>query len=379
MAILANSIRVTFVLPHADLSGGSRVLAIHAAELYRRGHDVCVVSQPARVPSLRSRARDLLKGRWPIRDHTTTRSHLDCFELPHRVLERARPVSDADLPDAEVVIATWWETAEWVAGLSMAKGAKVHFLQGYEVGDMWPGIPVERSTAVWRLPFHRIAVSHWLCEIGRSKFGCRQIDLVPNAVDHDQFRTGSRERGTRPTVGFVWSNTSFKGCDIAIDAVLKLRQRLPQLRCVVFGHGVRAAELPDWAEYHAQPLQPRIPELYASADVWLWPSRFEGFGLPILEAMACRTPVVATPAGAAPELIAQGGGILVPHDDPAAMAEAAARLLTCPAEEWAAASVRAHAVAASYTWERSTDLFEQSLYRAIETAAADRRLSASAH
>jgi len=45
--------------------------------------------------------------------------------------------------------------------------------------------------------------------------------------------------------------------------------------------------------------------------------------LPILEAMACRTPVIGTPAGPAPELLGAGGGILVRPEDPADMAMAA--------------------------------------------------------
>ena len=56
--------------------------------------------------------------------------------------------------------------------------------------------------------------------------------------------------------------------------------------------------------------------------MWLFGAREEGFELPILEAMACRTPVLGTPAGAALELLVDGAGILVPREDPDAMARA---------------------------------------------------------
>ena len=56
--------------------------------------------------------------------------------------------------------------------------------------------------------------------------------------------------------------------------------------------------------------------------MWLFPSRSEGFGLPILEAMACRTPVIGTTTGAAPEILACGAGILVDIDDAKMMANA---------------------------------------------------------
>ncbi|MGC8714943.1 MAG: glycosyltransferase [Leptodesmis sp.] len=51
-------------------------------------------------------------------------------------------------------------------------------------------------------------------------------------------------------------------------------------------------------------------DYYSACDAWLFPSRYEAVGLPILEAMACRTPVIGTPAGIAPEMLSDGAGIL---------------------------------------------------------------------
>ena len=69
---------------------------------------------------------------------------------------------DADLPDADIVIATWWETAEWVNALSPAKGRKVYFIQHHEVFSY---LPVERSRATYRLPLHKIVISRWLKDL----------------------------------------------------------------------------------------------------------------------------------------------------------------------------------------------------------------------
>jgi glycosyltransferase involved in cell wall biosynthesis len=82
--------------------------------------------------------------------------------------------------------------------------------------------------------------------------------------------------------------------------------------------------------------------------------------------MACRTPVIATPAGAAPELLGSGGGVLVPQENPAAMADAIERICTLPDAQWRALSDRAHATACGYTWHHATDLFEAALRCAIE-------------
>ncbi|MCL6647698.1 MAG: glycosyltransferase family 4 protein [Chloroflexi bacterium] len=72
-----------------------------------------------------------------------------------------------------------------------------------------------------------------------------------------------------------------------------------------------------------------LPALYGAALGFVLPSRYEGFGLPVLEAMACGAPVVTTTAGALPE-VAGEAALLVPPDDPPALAAALARLWDDP-------------------------------------------------
>ena len=83
--------------------------------------------------------------------------------------------------------------------------------------------------------------------------------------------------------------------------------------------------------------------------------------------MACRTPVIGTPAGAAPELIGQGGGVLVPPESPEEMAEAIVKICTLPNDQWHKMSDAAYATATSYTWEDATALFEKALQMAIDS------------
>ncbi|HXN40767.1 MAG TPA: hypothetical protein VN918_03195, partial [Myxococcaceae bacterium] len=79
------------------------------------------------------------------------------------------------------------------------------------------------------------------------------------------------------------------------------------------------------------------------------------------------------PAGAAPELVSQGGGRLVAHDDPAGMARAIEEICTLSDPAWRAISERAHVTAKQHTWARSTDLFENALRRAIEVSPGSSR------
>ena len=95
----------------------------------------------------------------------------------------------------------------------------------------------------------------------------------------------------------------------------------------------------------------RLVELYRRAALVVVPSRYEGFGLPAAEAMACATPVVATAAGALPEVVrAGGGGLLVPRDDPQALAKAIASLLEQPDTRRALGARGRERIRAAFAW-----------------------------
>ena len=73
--------------------------------------------------------------------------------------------------------------------------------------------------------------------------------------------------------------------------------------------------------------QTELPLWYNAASLFVYPSHFEGFGLPVLEAMACGTPVVASNQSALPEVVGEAG-LLVDPDDVEAMAAAMTCVLT---------------------------------------------------
>ncbi|WP_406696202.1 glycosyltransferase family 4 protein [Singulisphaera sp. Ch08] len=294
-------------------------------------------------------------------------THFNDTDVEIQILERWRPIVDADLPDADVVIATWWETAEWVAELSPRKGAQVYFVQHHETFSY---LPIDRVEATWRLPLHKIAVAQWLVDLARERYDDHDVSLVSNAVDHDLFHAPPRGKNPTPTVGLMYATADFKGCDISLRAFDLSKQRNADLRLVAFGTEPPSAwlPLPPLTEYHLKPLQHELREIYARCDALLFGSRSEGFGLPILEAMACRTPVIGTPAGVAPELLSGGGGILVAAEDPESMARGVERIVGLSDERWKAMSETAFVTAARYTWENATDQFEAALKRVLEKA-----------
>lgn len=361
--------RITFLLAGGfNLAGGHRVIAIYSERLMRRGHEVLVVSRPDRRPSLRDRARALRRGEWlPLRKHPPP-SHFDRTAVPRRELECYRSIVAADLPDADITIATWWETAEWLAELPRSKGAKALFVQGYEAFDH---TPKDRVDGVWRLPFHKIAVSHWLARLAAERFDDTDVTIVPNSVDPEQFHAPPRGKQPVPTIGYLHHSAPLKGGPTAMEAIRLVSAQLPSLRLRTFGEPAFSEPLPGNVDHMhwRDPPQDAIRGIYAQCDAWLTASTSEGFSLPTLEAMACRSPVVATRSGGPEDLVRDGeNGFLARVGDASALANRLLTILNASNEEWRRMSDAALATATGYSWEDATDLFEAGLKRTIERA-----------
>jgi glycosyltransferase involved in cell wall biosynthesis len=342
----AMSRRITFVVPHLSISGGHRIVVTYAEGLANRGHDVTVVH--GRLPSFQAR----FAARFFPRS-----AHVHRLAANVRVIPAHGKVADIAkfLPDADAVIATWWETVEAVNEAPPSKGRKFHLLQGHEV---FPYLPA-RSADVHRLPFHKIAVSGWLMNLMRETYGSTDVSLVMNPVDIDRFRSTERRRLQVPTVGTVFGITPVKNSTMAFEAVRLAREQIPDLRLVAFGADALPSNFQNlsYAEYQERPAQETIPDLYRSADFWLFTSTEEGFGLPILEAMAVGTPVIATPAGAAPDLVSEKTGALVGLD-PAEMARAIVRLFSEPEDKWIEMSRACRSTAETHDVESAVSEFE---------------------
>lgn len=359
--------RITFILPYAGLAGGTRVVAIYAERLKNRGHEVTVVSIPKHPLTLKEKVKALLKDKkWPSQKHGS--SHFDGINVEHQVLEKYRPITNDDVPDADVVIATWWETAEWVNNFTDSKGQKVYFVQGY---DVRPVLPIDRVKSTYLLPLHKITISNWLMDIMLKEYGDKNVSFVPNSVDHEFFNAPARGRQPIATVGFIYNTMHFKGYDIIIKALKRVRKNIPRLKINAFGACKPSEDLPLPAatDFYLRPKQEKIREIYSSCDFWLFGSRAEGFGLPILEAMACRTPVIATPAGAAPELLSSGGGILLGDYTVESMAKAMLNINAMTESGWKAMSKKAYEVVKKYSWDDATVLFEQRLLNKLKNGS----------
>jgi glycosyltransferase involved in cell wall biosynthesis len=170
----------------------------------------------------------------------------------------------------------------------------------------------------------------------------RKFKLIYEAVDHDLFKPGDAATAraqvashgvTKPFVLFVSSLWPYKNCDGLLRAWALARRDLGDRQLVIVGPGrdekylaglhALAAELGITADVvfvGGVPLE-ETARFYQAADVSVYPSLNETFGLPILEAMACGCPVVTSDTSAMPET-AGGAALLSDPKDPASIARA---------------------------------------------------------
>lgn len=359
--------KITFLCAAVSQGGGSRVVAIYAKKLLDMGHDVTVVSRQPKPVSRQSRVMDRLTGRSSKGDPSRRTIHFDYLGDRHRWIPWKWPVDADDLPDADILIATWWRTAYEVRMMPPEKGKKVYFVQHHEIFDH---VPQDLASASYLLPLKKITIADWLVDTMAQTYGDTDVIKVENSVDTTMFQAPPRERNAVPTVGLLYSNARFKGIEISREAISIARQTFPELQIKSFGkkHPTADHPLPEGYDFFQDPPQDKIKEIYADCDVWLCGSHAEGFHLPPLEAMACRTPVVATRVGGTVETVTDGkNGYLVDVGDAKALGARLVDVLQLPPERWRAMSDAAHARAHSYTWDDAAQAFEAALVRLADT------------
>lgn len=153
-----------------------------------------------------------------------------------------------------------------------------------------------------------------------------RVSVVPLGVDLETFRPGDRTEASGLAALFVGKMTPVKGFDVLLEAWRELAQERPAVRLRVAGQGRRPPGLPEGTVAAPVP-HSELPPVYAAADVLILPSRLDGFGLVVSEALACGTPVIVSDHVGAGDLIREGvNGWIVAAGDVAALR---ARMLWC--------------------------------------------------
>lgn len=240
---------------------------------------------------------------------------------------------------------------------------------------------IYRDPRVCLLPVSRLVARQL-----REYFGRTDLQVIPNGVSTDQFhpaaRTLRREEARRE---FKLQPADFVLLLIGNDWVKKgLRSLLralalcgdPSLRLLVVGKddpAIFASELADaMVKNQVRFLPPREDVLayYAAADAYVGPSLEDAFGLPILEAMACGLPVIASSFAGASEAIEDGANGLILRE-PENAAELASKIKLLASDERLRGSIgaRAASTARSYSWEQNAAALRDVLVRVAKTIA----------
>ncbi|MFM7470938.1 MAG: glycosyltransferase family 4 protein [Nodosilinea sp.] len=355
--------KITFIIPCLTISGGIRVIATHAKYLRDKGHDIVIVAPKPKNKSFLSWLKAFIKKRSFQPDSYSDSTYFEINQLSVNT-SKTSAIQESDLPDSDFIIATWWETAEWISNFSDRKGKKIYFVQHHEI--VIDHQHQNRVKATYRLPFPKITISQWLVDLMINEYGNNEknVYLVPNSVDTNLFNAQARAKNHEPVIGFMYSDLTWKGSDICLGAIQLVRDQYPNVRVVAFSSVYSSSKIPLPTEVNItfRPPQNTIRNIYASCDVWLCGSRSEGFSLPILEAMACRCPVVSVSTGIAPEIIKPGiNGFLAPVEDIETLAYYLLKVIQLTDLEWQLMSNAAYETAIGYTWDDAAHLLEEAL------------------
>jgi len=184
----------------------------------------------------------------------------------------------------------------------------------------------------------------------------RRVHVIHLGIDHELFR-----RGDVPRERFLlyparrWPH---KNHERLFQAFAELRRRQPDLELVLTSYD---GPVPEGVRAPGHVSRDELAHLYRTAAALVFPSLYEGFGLPPLEAMACGCPVACSNAASLPEVVGDAARLFDPRSVDE-IVEAVEDVLAS-AEAW---SARGPARAAAFTWERTARAHEEIYVRAAE-------------
>jgi len=203
----------------------------------------------------------------------------------------------------------------------------------------------------------------------------KPVTVVPYGVDLTRFRparNGARAEGV--VIGSVGRLSREKGLDDLLRAAAQLIKRGAPIRVVLAGDGPERARLIKLAQqleietrvdFRGEVAHDQVPAVLNELDVFVMPSRAEGFGVAALEAAAMELPVVASRVHGIPDVVSDGAtGLLVPPGDIASLADAISRLVSDAELRGKMGRAGRAFVEQRYRWEDNVAQMER-LYRHV--------------
>lgn len=285
---MKNNKKINLILPFKARrpAGGFKIMYEYANRLTRIGYDVHLyypIKTPFmhyRLPYLCRYALTIIEGfrrdKWFTFDRRISMSYIPS-------------VKDEYVADADIVIATWWATAQEMGKLSKVKGKKINLIQGFENWEghedlLFKSYDMENVT--------NIVVANYLADIV-NQHTKKETHIIHNAVDSDIFGIKNPIEERKPyTIAMIYSIQEIKGSKYGIEALNLVKQHIPELEVELFGICPEPEGLPDWMKFYRNPND--LPDLYNRNSIFITNSFNEGFSLVILEALLCGCAVVCT-------------------------------------------------------------------------------------
>jgi glycosyltransferase involved in cell wall biosynthesis len=320
--------KVNVVLPNwlDHPVGGYKIAYQYANALAGAGFEVALV-HPWRLhgdeyPSVQGL-------RWPeqrLRIALRRTSCVTWFRLDPRVrLTLPFRLSARALPGADFTILTAWQTADATREAPSRAGVLLQIVHDYE---FWMERGEERGrmeSALRRTDVIRVSPSSGVSRMLR-EIGSTSAIQIPDGLDSGQFGVDTPPQNRDLVVGFPLRGERSKDLPTALAAAELIWLAYPDVRIESFRE--TAAGLPPRLVQHGRLSDVDLRKFYNRCAVFMLSSRYEGWGLPALEAMACGAAVVSTRNGGTEDFVTDGeSGRLVSPADPDALAGAVIELL----------------------------------------------------
>jgi glycosyltransferase involved in cell wall biosynthesis/SAM-dependent methyltransferase len=403
-----NVLVVADVSPLRVLGGGERVLGELARGLSARGHDVRIVCRAPEGEPERADHQGVRVRQFPVDRRSLLRF------IRSSILQARRAVTEEIESQGADVLHLHQPLSALGALLSPAgrrlpslytfhSPAPLEYRSRQGTSSMHRSGPAGVAAAavlhlIERAALLRATRVHVLSEFSAGllwqlyRIRGERVVRIPGGVDVERFRPPADRVALRQSLGLppagpvlltVRNLEPRMGLDTLLEALDSVRRRRPDVLLLVGGAGSQRARLEAiiadrGLAGHVRLLgfvpDADLPRYYGAADAFLLPTRaLEGFGLVTVEALACGTPVLGTPVGATPDLLAAlDPSLIFRAMSPECMAEDLERFLDGLARDPEAAerrrlSCRRHAE--TYRWERSVAGVERVL-TTLETASA---------
>ena len=287
--------KITLIInQYKRISGGNRALFEYANRLKKRGHLVrCfVLAKPIKLYRLDHWYRNFKR-----KVSVLSPDVIDW--VGNKISIEILSVNDASLiPDADILVATAWQTAEFSASLPVSKGEKFYFIQHHE--SLWTKDKI-KAQKTYQLPLKKMVISTWLKEIMKTDYK-QEAEVLITPVNEKLFYKEINNEQTNYRVCTMHHDYDWKGYRDGIKAVKKVRAENCKIELVVFGEKHQDPtplynEAGFKFEYHYRPTGDTLRKIYSSCGTFLCSSWYEGLGMPAMEAMMCGAALVTTDTG----------------------------------------------------------------------------------